>query len=324
MTSSRPPPLAIVFGAVLAVTIGVTFWASRRRRSIDGILGRRDDRFPPLQNGLATAGDYLSASTFLGYAGLMYLYGFDGWIIGLGACLSFLPVLYLLAERMRNAGKFTVADVLAFRLKARPVRVATAINTLLISGIYLVAQLVGAGAVIEALAGISFPVAVLICGVFMVVYVVFGGMLATTWVQIIKAVMLMIAGTIVAVAVLAKFNFNPAQLLDTAATEPPRRQRDPRPGHVPDVADPGDLDRPDDLHRHRRPAAHPHALLHRPGLQRRAQVGALHDRHHRHVHGDGDDHRLRRARGARPGRGGGRRQGRQPRRAAAGAVARRR
>ena len=85
----------------------------------------------------------------------MYLYGFDGWIIGLGACLSFLPVLYLLAERMRNAGKFTVADVLAFRLRARPVRVATAINTLLISGIYLVAQLVGAGAVIEALAGIT-------------------------------------------------------------------------------------------------------------------------------------------------------------------------
>ena len=156
----------------------------------------------------------------------MYLYGFDGWIIGLGACLSFLPVLYLLAERMRNAGKFTVADVLAFRLKARPVRVATAINTLLISGIYLVAQLVGAGAVIEALAGISFPVAVLICGVFMVVYVVFGGMLATTWVQIIKAVMLMIAGTVVAVAVLAKFNFNPAQLLDTRRRQPPGRRRD--------------------------------------------------------------------------------------------------
>ncbi len=172
-------------------------------------------------NGVATAGDYLSASTFLGYAGLMYLYGFDGWVIGLGACLSFLPVLYLLAERMRNAGKFTVADVLSFRLKARPVRVATAINTLLISGIYLVAQLVGAGAVIEALAGIAFPYAVMICGVFMVVYVVFGGMLATTWVQIIKAIMLMIAGVVVAIAVLAKFNFNPAQLLDSAASNHP-------------------------------------------------------------------------------------------------------
>ena len=209
-----------VFACVLAVTLLITRWAAKRTHSATefyaagrGISGRA--------NGVATAGDYLSASTFLGYAGLMYLYGFDGWIIGLGACLSFLPVLYLLAERMRNAGKFTVADVLAFRLKARPVRVATAINTLLISGIYLVAQLVGAGAVIEALAGISFPVAVMICGVFMVVYVVFGGMLATTWVQIIKAVMLMIAGIAVSVAVLAKFNFNPATLLDSAAANHP-------------------------------------------------------------------------------------------------------
>lgn len=209
-----------VFGCVLAVTLLITRWAAKRTHSATefyaagrGVKGA--------QNGIATAGDYLSASTFLGYAGLMYLYGFDGWIIGLGACLSFLPVLYLLAERMRNAGKFTVADVLAFRLKARPVRIATAINTLLISGIYLVAQLVGAGAVIEALAGISFPLAVLICGVFMVVYVVFGGMLATTWVQIVKAVMLMVAGTIVAVAVLAKFNFSPGALLDGAASNHP-------------------------------------------------------------------------------------------------------
>src|SRR6476646_3630490 len=177
-----------VFAVVLATTLVITWWAAKRNRSATdfytagrGIAGAA--------NGVATAGDYLSASTFLGYAGLMYLYGFDGWIIGLGALLS-----YLLAERMRNAGKFTVADVLAFRLRQRPVRIATAINTLLISGIYLIAQLVGAGAVIEALAGISFPVAVLICGCFMVVYVVFGGMLATTWVQIIKAVMLMIAG----------------------------------------------------------------------------------------------------------------------------------
>ena len=109
----------IVFGAVLAVTIGVTFWASRRTRSSTEFwaAGRS---ISPLQNGVAIAGDYLSAAAFLGFTGLMYLYGFDGWIIGLAACLSFLPVLYLLAERMRNAGKFTVADVLAFRLRARP------------------------------------------------------------------------------------------------------------------------------------------------------------------------------------------------------------
>ena len=151
----------------------------------------------------------------------MYLYGFDGWIIGLGACLCSSPCSTCSPSGCATPASSRVADVLAFRLKARPVRIATAINTLLISGIYLVAQFVGAGAVIEALAGISFPVAVLICGVFMVVYVVFGGMLATTWVQIIKAVMLMIAGIAVSVAVLAKFNFNPSTLLDTAAANHP-------------------------------------------------------------------------------------------------------
>jgi cation/acetate symporter len=209
-----------IFAVVLAGTLVITRWAAKRTHSATEFYAAGRS-VAGAANGVATAGDYLSASTFLGYAGLMYLYGFDGWIIGLGACLSFLPVLYLLAERMRNAGKFTVADVLAFRLRARPVRVATAINTLLISGIYLVAQLVGAGGVIEALAGIGFPVAVMVCGVFMVVYVVFGGMLATTWVQIVKACMLMIAGVAVAVAVLAKFHWSPSQILDTAAAKHP-------------------------------------------------------------------------------------------------------
>ena len=207
-----------IFGVVLAITLGITWWAARRTKSTNEFWAAGRGIAGPF-NGIAIAGDYLSASTFLGYAGLMYLYGFDGWIFGLGALLSFLPILYLLAERMRNAGKYTVADVLAFRLRERPVRMATAFNTLLISGIYLVAQLIGAGAVIEALAGISFPLAVMICGVFMVVYVAFGGMLATTWVQIIKAIMLMTAGVVVAIAVLAKFNFNPSEILDKAAGE---------------------------------------------------------------------------------------------------------
>ena len=209
-----------VFAVVLATTLVITWWAAKRNRSATdfytagrGVAGAF--------NGIATAGDYLSASTFLGYAGLMYLFGFDGWIIGLGAMLSFLPVLYLLADRMRNAGKFTVADVLSYRLRRRPVRIAAAINALLICGIYLTAQLVGAGSLIEALAGISFTPAVLICGIFMVVYVVFGGMLATTWVQIIKAGMLMTAGIIISVAVLAKFNFSPSELLNKAAAEHP-------------------------------------------------------------------------------------------------------
>jgi cation/acetate symporter len=207
-----------IFGVVLAITLGITWWAARRTKSTNEFWAAGRGIAGPF-NGIAIAGDYLSASTFLGYAGLMYLYGFDGWIFGLGALLSFLPILYLLAERMRNAGKYTVADVLAFRLRERPVRIATAFNTLLISGIYLVAQLIGAGAVIEALAGISFPLAVMICGVFMVVYVAFGGMLATTWVQIIKAIMLMTAGIVVAIAVLAKFHFNPSEILDKAVAE---------------------------------------------------------------------------------------------------------
>jgi len=176
-----------------------------------GISGRK--------NGLAISGDYLSASTFLGYAGLMFLFGFDGWIIGLAACASFIVVLYLLAERMRNAGKFTLADVLSYRLKEKPARAAAASTSLLVTGIYLIAQLVGAGALVQALAGIDFAIAVLICGVFMTVYIVFGGMLATTWIQIVKAGMLMIAGVVIAVWVLAKFNFSPSQLLDKASTE---------------------------------------------------------------------------------------------------------
>jgi cation/acetate symporter len=207
-----------IFAVVLAITLLITRWAATRTKTTTefytagrGISGRK--------NGLAIAGDYLSASTFLGYAGLMFLFGFDGWVIGLAACMSFIVVLYLLAERMRNAGKFTLADVLSYRLKEKPARAAAASTSLLVTGIYLIAQLVGAGALLQALAGIDFAIAVVICGVFMTVYIVFGGMLATTWIQIVKAAMLMIAGVVISVWVLAKFNFSPSQLLDKAATE---------------------------------------------------------------------------------------------------------
>ena len=207
-----------IFAVVLAITLGITRWAARRTHTTSEfwVAGRG---ITGAQNGLAVAGDFLSASTFLGYAGLIFLFGFDGWIVGVAAMLSFLPVLFLLAEPMRNSGKFTVADVLSFRLRERPVRAAAAVNTLVISGIYLVAQLVGAGVLVQALTGVSFDVAVICCGVFMVVYVVFGGMLATTWVQIVKAVMLMIAGAILSIAVLSKFHFSPSELLDKAASE---------------------------------------------------------------------------------------------------------
>ena len=168
------------------------------------------------QNGLAISGDYLSAASFLGIAGLIYLYGFDGFVYSIGFLVAFLTVMFLLAERMRNAGKFTIADVLAFRLRERPARVAAAIGTLNVAAFYLIAQMVGAGVLIQALVGISFTPAVLITGTFMLVYVVFGGMVATTWVQIIKAVLLMIGIVVMSIFVLERVGFNPIELFNQA------------------------------------------------------------------------------------------------------------
>ena len=210
-----------VFAVVLSVTLGITYWASKRTRTATefwaagrGISG--------LQNGFAMAGDYLSASTFLGFAGLIFLFGVDGWVGLAAAGASFLPVVLLLAERMRNAGKFTIADVLAFRLQERPARLTAALGTLAVSFVYLIAQMVGAGVLLQALAGIDFSLSVALTGTFMLVYVVFGGMLATTWVQIIKAGMLMTAGTVLTVLVLAKTGFNPIELFNRAAADHPK------------------------------------------------------------------------------------------------------
>jgi cation/acetate symporter len=205
-----------VFALVLAVTLAITYWASKRTRTATefwaagrGITG--------LQNGFAMAGDYLSASAFLGFSGLIFLFGLDGWLGLAAAAGSLLPVVLLLAERMRNAGKFTMADVLAFRLRERPVRLAAALGTLAVSYVYLIAQMVGSGVLLEALAGMDFSLSVALTGTFMLVYVVFGGMLATTWVQIIKAGMLMTAGLVLTVLVLSKTGFNPIELFDRAA-----------------------------------------------------------------------------------------------------------
>ena len=206
-----------VFAVVLSVTLIITYWAARRTRTATEFwaAGRR---ISGLQNGFAMAGDYLSASTFLGFAGLIFLFGVDGWFGLAAAGASFLPVVLLLAERMRNAGKFTIADVLSFRLQERPARLAAAIGTMAVSLVYLMAQMVGAGVLLQALAGISFQLAVVLTGTFMLVYVVFGGMLATTWVQIIKAGLLMTAGLVLTVLVLGKAGFNPVELFNRAAT----------------------------------------------------------------------------------------------------------
>ena len=204
-----------IFAVVLAMTLGITYWASKRVQTADGFwaAGRSITGF---QNGLAISGDYLSAASFLGIAGLIYLYGFDGFLYSVGFLVAFLTVMFLLAERMRNAGKYTIADVLAFRLNQRPARSAAALGTLAVVAFYLIAQMVGAGVLIQALVGIDFSLAVLLTGTFMLMYVIFGGMLATTWVQIIKAVLLMIGILVMSAFVLNRVGWNPVELFNRA------------------------------------------------------------------------------------------------------------
>jgi cation/acetate symporter len=208
------------FALFVAITLGITWWASKRTRTATEFwaAGRS---ISGAQNGFAIAGDLMSAATFLGFTGLIFLAGFDGWVLATAAIVSFLLVLLLFAERMRNAGRYTIADVLAFRLHERPARAAAATATLFIAVIYLIAQLAGAGVVIQALTGLDFTVAVLLTGAFMVVYVVFGGMLATTWVQIVKAVLIVAAGSLLTVWVLARVGFDPIALFERAAAQSP-------------------------------------------------------------------------------------------------------
>jgi cation/acetate symporter len=205
----------VIFGIVLSITLGITYWASKRAQGTVGFYAAGRQITAP-QNGLAISGDYLSAASFLGIAGLIFIYGFDGFLYSIGFLVAFLTVMFLLAERMRNAGKFTIADVLAFRLRARPARTAAALGTLAVVAFYLIAQMVGAGVLIQALVGIDFAWAVLATGVFMLCYVVFGGMVATTWVQIIKAVMLMAGIIVMSIFVLGKVGFNPIELFNRA------------------------------------------------------------------------------------------------------------
>jgi cation/acetate symporter len=218
-----------IFAVVVGITLVITYWASKRTKSATmfwaagrGISG--------VQNGFAIAGDYMSAASFLGIAGLIFLFGFDGFLYSVGFLVAFLTVLFLLAERMRNAGKFTIADVLAFRLRERPARTAAALGTLTVAGFYLIAQMTGAGVLIQALVGIDFNIAVIITGTFMLCYVIFGGMLATTWVQIIKAVLLMAATTVLSIMVLAKVGWNPVGLFNQARDASPEGDAYLKPG----------------------------------------------------------------------------------------------
>ncbi|MTD12694.1 sodium/solute symporter [Nakamurella sp. YIM 132087] len=210
----------ILFGVIVAGTLGITIWASRQNRSAaDFYAGGRS--FTGMQNGLAIGGDYMSAASFLGITGIIALYGYDGFLYSIGFLVAWLVALLLVAELMRNTGKFTMADVLSFRMRQRPVRTAASISTVVVSIFYLLAQMVGAGELVSLLLGISSAAAkngiIALVGVLMIVYVVFGGMKGTTWVQIIKAVLLLVGTGVLTVWVLAKYGFNISGLMDAAA-----------------------------------------------------------------------------------------------------------
>ena len=225
----------VMFLGFVGLTLVITWQAARRTKSASdfyaaggGITG--------LQNGLAIAGDYMSAASFLGISGLVFASGFDGLIYSVGWLVGWPIVLFLIAERLRNLGKYTFADVASFRLDQTWIRILSSIGTFTVVALYLIAQMVGAGKLIQLLFGLEYLHAVVIVGTLMIVYVAFGGMKATTWVQIIKACLLLFGATVIALLVLIKFNFNPEELFASATKVHPKGVSIMGPGNL--VKDP--------------------------------------------------------------------------------------
>ncbi|MDD2449430.1 MAG: cation acetate symporter [Sulfurimonas sp.] len=201
----------VMFLIFVGGTLGITYWAAKRTKSAKdfytaggGITG--------FQNGMAIAGDYMSAASFLGISGLVYYKGYDGLIYSIGFLVGWPIILFMIAEPLRNLGKYTFADVASYRLRQTPIRSLAASGSIATVVLYLIAQMVGSGKLIQLLFGLQYEIAVIIVGVLMILYVTFGGMLATTWVQIIKAFLLLSGATFMAVAVMAHYNFNFGQL----------------------------------------------------------------------------------------------------------------
>ncbi|WP_320068967.1 cation acetate symporter [Micromonospora sp. RTGN7] len=218
-----------LFLVFVAITLAITVWASRQTKTAtDFYAGGRS--FSGFQNGMAIGGDYMSAASFLGIAGIIALYGYDGFLYSIGFLVAWLVALLLVAELLRNAGRYTMADVLAFRMRQRPVRTAAAVSTITVSIFYLLAQMVGAGALVALLLGIrpgttflgmdadtAKIATIVMVGALMIVYVTVGGMKGTTYVQIVKAFLLMTGALVMTLLVLAKYNFNLSELLGDAA-----------------------------------------------------------------------------------------------------------
>ncbi|MGY0066496.1 solute symporter family protein [Streptomyces sp. QTS137] len=218
--SEHRPLIITLFALFVLATLGITVWAGRQTKSAaDFYAGGR--QFSAFQNGLAVSGDYMSAASFLGIAGAIALFGYDGFLYSIGFLVAWLVALLLVAEPLRNSGRYTMGDVLAYRMRQRPVRTAAGTSTIVVSIFYLLAQMAGAGVLVSLLLGITSDAGkiliVALVGLLMIVYVSIGGMKGTTWVQMVKAVLL-IGGTIlITFLVLLKFNFNISDLLGSAA-----------------------------------------------------------------------------------------------------------
>ncbi len=209
-------PIAIMFFVLFVLsTLAITYWAAKRTRTTKDFYaaGRSITGF---QNGLALAGDYMSAASFLGIAGLVSTKGYDGLIYSVGWLVGWPIVMFLISEPLRNLGKYTFADVVAYRLSQRPIRAAAASGSLVVVLTYLIAQMVGAGTLIKLMFGLPFELAIVITGSLMIAYVLFGGMIATTWVQIIKAVLLLGGATLLVIMTLAQFGFSYGELFGQA------------------------------------------------------------------------------------------------------------
>ena len=214
----------IIFAAFVIVTLGITYWAAQRTRTAKdfysaggGVTG--------FQNGMAIAGDSMSAASFLGITALVYTGGFYGLIYSIGFLVGWPFIMFLMAEPLRNLGRFTFADVASYRLSATPIRAMAATGTLVTVAFYLIAQMVGAGQLIELLFGLQYAYAVIVVGILMIVYVTFGGMIATTWVQIIKAGLLLGGSTLMALLVLAQFGFDFNALIAKAIEVHPQHDK---------------------------------------------------------------------------------------------------
>ena len=211
----------IMFLLFVAGTLGITYWAASKTKTAKdfysaggGITG--------FQNGLAIAGDYMSAASFLGISALVYGSGYDGVIYSIGFLVGWPIILFLIAEQLRNLGKYTFADVASYRLQQTPIRTLAASGSLVVVALYLIAQMVGAGKLIQLLFGLQYNYAVILVGVLMIMYVTFGGMLATTWVQIIKAVLLISGAALMSVLILSRFGFSLEALFTEAITLHPK------------------------------------------------------------------------------------------------------